>query len=117
MRDLIVAVLSDDPSISDEVKKGLQADIEQFEKENNLNQQADAQQRAAAILEKSTVFMQELAGWFTYIGKGLAAGFSGTALWKWVGKAFDTVAETLSSSLPALGNLKGLSSLCMVRTS
>ncbi|KFG84691.1 hypothetical protein MANI_115552 [Metarhizium anisopliae] len=114
MRDLIVAVLSDDPSISDEVKKGLQADIEQFEKENNLNQQADAQQRAAAILEKSTVFMQELAGWFTCIGKGLAAGFSGTALWKWVGKAFDTVAEKLSSSLPALGNLKGLSSLCMV---
>ncbi|KAH0598391.1 hypothetical protein MHUMG1_03689 [Metarhizium humberi] len=37
MRDLIVAVLSDDPSISDEVKKGLQADIKQFEKENNLN--------------------------------------------------------------------------------
>ncbi|CAD6446573.1 7630552f-96ab-41cf-8523-f973691513a3 [Sclerotinia trifoliorum] len=117
MKDLIVAIINDDPSISSDVKEGIMEDINDFEKQNNLNQEADAETRAAALLEKSTLFMQELSGWFSYIGKGLQAAFSGTALWKWVGQAFDRVAEKFSSSLPGVSKLKGLSSICMVGVS
>ncbi|KAB8291299.1 hypothetical protein EYC80_009985 [Monilinia laxa] len=116
MRDLILAVLNDDPTISSDVKQAIQEDINAFEEQNNLNQQADAQKRAAAILEKSTEFIHELAGWFSYIGKGIQSAFAGTALWKWAGQAFDQAAE-LVSSLPAVTKLKGLSSICMVGVS
>ncbi|KAG4032306.1 hypothetical protein MFRU_007g02140 [Monilinia fructicola] len=116
MSDLIQAVLNDDPTISNEVKQAILEDINDFEEQNNLNQQADAQKRAAAILEKSTQFIQELAGWFSYIGKGIQSAFAGTALWKWAGQAFDQAAE-LVSSLPAVGKLKGISSICMVGVS
>lgn len=117
MKDLIMAVLNDDPSISDDVKQGILEDINDFEEQNNLNQEADAETRAAALLEKSTLFMQELSGWFSYIGKGLQAAFGGTALWKWVGQAFDNAAEKFSSSLPGVSKLKGISSICMVGVS
>ncbi|ESZ94054.1 hypothetical protein SBOR_5580 [Sclerotinia borealis F-4128] len=116
MQDLIVLVLSDDPSISSDVKQALVEDIYEFEKQNDLNQQADYKTRAAAIVEKSALFMQELAGWFSYIGKGLQTAFGGTALWKWVGQAFDQAAEKFTS-LPGVGKLKGISSICMVGVS
>ncbi|KAI1757865.1 hypothetical protein F4782DRAFT_475448 [Xylaria castorea] len=113
MHDLIVAVLNDDDKISEDIKKGLQADIDEFEKQNGLNQQADAEQRASAILEKSTLFMQELAGWFSYIGKGMSAAFGGTALWKWAGEAFEQVAAKFPS-LKGVSKLKGLCTASMV---
>ncbi|KAI9043209.1 uncharacterized protein KD926_004393 [Aspergillus affinis] len=50
------------PSISSDVEAALRGQIEEFEKQNNLNQQADAEQRAAAILDKSATFMKEIAG-------------------------------------------------------
>jgi hypothetical protein len=112
MHDLIVKVLKDDPSISSDVEAALREQIEEFEKQNSLNQEADAEQRAAAILDKSVSFMRELTGWLTYIGKGLQAAFGGTSLWKWVGEAFDQVASKIT--LPGALNLKGLSSICMV---
>ncbi|KAI0549850.1 hypothetical protein F4679DRAFT_228149 [Xylaria curta] len=113
MHDLIVSVLNDDPNISDDIKKGILADIDEFEKQNGLNQQADAEQRAAAILEKSTQFMRELAGWFSYIGKGLSAAFGGTALWKWAGAAFEKVAAKFPT-LKGVNKLKGLCTASMV---
>ncbi|OAA47155.1 hypothetical protein NOR_02791 [Metarhizium rileyi] len=112
MHDLIVKVLRDDPSISGDVEQALREEIEAFEEQNNLNHQADAEQRAAAILEKSASFMRELTGWLTYIGKGVQAAFQGTALWKWAGEAFDKVASKVS--LPGADKLKGLSSICMI---
>ncbi|RAL15220.1 uncharacterized protein BO97DRAFT_463091 [Aspergillus homomorphus CBS 101889] len=112
MHDLIVKVLNDDPSISSDVRAALQEQIEEFEKQNNLNQQADAEQRAAAILEKSASFMRELTHWLTYIGKGLQVAFGGASLFKWVGEAFDQVAKKIP--LPGANMLKGISSICMV---
>ncbi|KAH8433829.1 uncharacterized protein LDX57_011464 [Aspergillus melleus] len=112
MHDLIVKVLNDDPSISGDVEAALREQIEEFEKQNNLNQQADAAQRAAAIVEKSASFMKELTGWLTYIGKGVQAAFGGASLWKWVGEAFDRVASKVS--LPGAAKLKGISTICMV---
>lgn len=113
MKDLILAILNDDDSISKDIKEGLLRDIEEFEKQNGLNQQADMEDRANAILEKSSILMQELSGWFSNIGKGLEAAFGGTALWKSIGKAFDKAAEKVSS-IPAVTKLKGLSSIAMV---
>ncbi|KAG8409171.1 hypothetical protein J3459_017659 [Metarhizium acridum] len=112
MHDLIVKVLDDDPSISSDVKQALQEQIEKFEEQNGLNQQADSEQRAAAILDKSASFMRELTGWLTYIGKGLQSAFGGTSLWKWAGEAFDRVASKIP--LKGAAMLKGISSICMV---
>ncbi|KAI9644845.1 hypothetical protein NHQ30_006872 [Ciborinia camelliae] len=117
LKDLIEAILNDDPTISKAVQDALLKDITDFEEQNDLDQQADAKTRAAAILEKSTIFVQELSTWFSYIGKGLQTAFGGTALWKWVGQAFDQAAEKFTSSLPAVGMLKGISSICMVGVS
>ncbi|KAJ8061184.1 hypothetical protein OCU04_010257 [Sclerotinia nivalis] len=117
MKDLIVKIINDDPSISSDVKQGILKDINEFEEQNNLNHEADAETRAAALLEKSTLFMHELSGWFSYIGKGLQSAFGGTALWKWVGQAFDKAAKKFSSSLPGVSKLKGISSICMVGVS
>lgn len=114
MRDLIQAVLNGDPSVSDDVRAALLQDINDFEEANGLNQQADAEQRAAAIMEKSTVFMRELTTWMSYIGKGLQAAFGGSALFKWAGEAFDKVSSGFISKLPGVGKLKGISSICMV---
>lgn len=114
MGDLIVAILNGDDSISAEVREALLEDINDFEEQNGLNQQADAQQRAAAILEKSTIFMTELSGWMSSVGKGLQAAFGGTAMFKWAGEAFDQIAAKFASKLPGVDKLKGLSSACMV---
>jgi hypothetical protein len=84
------------------------------EEANGLNQQADAEQRAEAILEKSTVLMRELTTWMSYIGKGLQAAFGGSALFKWAGEAFDKVSSKFLDRLPSVNKLKGLSSICVV---
>ncbi|KAI1435344.1 hypothetical protein GGR50DRAFT_687065 [Xylaria sp. CBS 124048] len=117
MNQLVVAILEGSADISDEVRQALMEDINDFEIANGLNQQLDAEQRAAAILEKTSIFTRELAGWMSSIGKGLAAAFGGTALFKWAGQAFDSVAAKYSNLLPGVDKLKGLSSLCMVGVS
>ncbi|KAI1828148.1 hypothetical protein F4861DRAFT_245595 [Xylaria intraflava] len=117
MNQLVVAILEGSASISDDVRDALTADINDFEVQNGLNQQLDAEQRAAALLEKTTIFMRELAGWMSSIGKGLQAAFGGTALFKWAGQAIDTIAAKYTSQLPGVDKLKGLSSLCMVGVS
>lgn len=58
MSDLIKAILNGDDSISADVRASLMQDISDFEIQNGLNQQADAEQRAAPILEKSSIFVR-----------------------------------------------------------
>ncbi|EKV12208.1 Eukaryotic aspartyl protease family protein [Penicillium digitatum] len=117
MSDLIQAILNGDQWVSEDVRAALLQDINDFEEANGLNQQADAEQRAAAILEKSTVFMRELTTWMSYIGKGLQAAFGGSALFKWAGEAFDNVSSKFLSKLPGVAKLKGISSICMAGVS
>ncbi|CAG8896706.1 unnamed protein product [Penicillium egyptiacum] len=117
MSDLIQAILNGDKWVSEDVRAALLQDINDFEVANGLNQQADAEQRAAAVLEKSTVFMRELCTWMSYIGKGLQAAFGGSALFKWAGEAFDKVSSKFLDKLPGVDKLKGLSSICMAGVS
>ncbi|KAJ8133039.1 hypothetical protein O1611_g587 [Lasiodiplodia mahajangana] len=113
MHDMIVAILEGAAWVAADVRESLAEDINEFEKQNGLNHQAEAEQRAAAILEKSAIFTRELAGWMSSVGKGLQAAFGGSALFKWIGEAFDTVSAKFASILPGVGNLKGLSTACM----
>ncbi|KAI1762240.1 hypothetical protein GGR53DRAFT_532802 [Hypoxylon sp. FL1150] len=117
MHSLIVAILNGDDSISKDVREALLQDINDFEVQNGLNQQADAQKRAAAILEKSAVFAQELSGWISSVGKGMAVAFGGTAAFKWAGQAFDTISAKYSSLLPGVSKLKGIATACMAGVS
>lgn len=113
MNQLIQAILNGEAWVSDDIRAALLQDINDFEKANNLNQEADIKQRVAAMLEKSALLMKELGTWISAVGKGLQAAFGGTALFKWAGTAFDGVAKKFSS-LPGVSKLKGLSSICMV---
>ncbi|KAI3320291.1 hypothetical protein HD806DRAFT_547485 [Xylariaceae sp. AK1471] len=113
MHDIIVAILEGADWIAADVRESLMEDINNFEKQNGLNQQANAVKRAAAILEKSAIFTRELAGWMSSVGKGLQAAFGGTALFKWAGEAFDTISAKFASTLPGVSKLKGISTACM----
>lgn len=117
MSDLIKAILDGDDSISADVRASLMQDISDFEIQNGLNQQADAEQRAAAILEKSSIFVRELAAWMSSIGKGLQVAFGGSAMFKWAGEAFDKLSAKYLTKLPGVDKLKGFSSICMVSSS
>ncbi|KAF2962631.1 hypothetical protein GQX73_g10942 [Xylaria multiplex] len=117
MGELIVAILEGADWISADVRESLMEDINEFEEQNGLNHQLDAQQRAAAILEMTAIFTRELAGWMSSIGKGLQAAFGGTAMFKWAGEAFDTIAAKYASKIPSINKLKGYYSLCMAGVS
>ncbi|PGH13744.1 hypothetical protein AJ79_03443 [Helicocarpus griseus UAMH5409] len=106
MKDLIVAILNGDDWISSEVREALIQDISDFEIQNGLNQQADNNQRAAAILEKSANFYAR-AGWLD------VAAFAGSAMFKWAGETFDNLAAKYASKLPGVDKLKGLASASM----
>ncbi|KAE8380072.1 hypothetical protein BDV26DRAFT_279869 [Aspergillus bertholletiae] len=112
MHDFIVAVLNGADWVTGKVEESLKQDILDFEKEYGLNQQADAEQRAEAILEKSSVLMREMGSWISAIGKGLQAAFGGTTLFKWAGEAFDKIIVKIGD--PGMKWLKGIGSMCMV---
>lgn len=117
MKDQIIAILKGDDQLSAEVREALMKDIVEFEEKNGMNPQLDAEQRAAAIMEKTALFVGELSGWMSSIGKGLKAAFSGTALCKSFGKVFDKIAPKFAPSLKAVNVLKGISVLSMVSSS
>ena len=114
MHDFIVAVLNGADWVTGKIEDSLKEDILEFEKEHGLNQQADAEQRAEAILEKSSIFMREMASWISTIGKGLQAAFGGAALFKWAGEAIDKIIDDIGDK--GMSRLKGIGSICMVRT-
>jgi hypothetical protein len=116
IRDLILKVLLDDPSISNDVKEALLKDIQDFEIANNLDQTQTAERRAANMIAKQAIFLAEAKNWFTAVGKGLSKALGATRLYQWLGTAFDQVSSKVSGSLPATKSLKGLSTLCMVST-
>ncbi|KAL9098010.1 MAG: hypothetical protein Q9163_006241, partial [Psora crenata] len=107
LSDLVLKVLSNDPSITREVIAGLLKDLEEFEKQNGLNQQLSAEQRAANIVERSTILVREGSRWMTAIGKGLAKAFGGTRLFQWGSAGFDAAAEKVGNSVGGVDKLKG----------
>ncbi|KNG86160.1 hypothetical protein ANOM_006584 [Aspergillus nomiae NRRL 13137] len=115
MHDFIVAVLNGADWVTGKIEESLKEDILEFEKEHGLNQQADAEQRAEAILEKSSIFMREMASWISTIGKGLQAAFGGAALFKWAGEAIDKIIDDIGDK--GMSRLKGIGSICMVGVS
>lgn len=114
IRDLIIKVLLDDPSISSSVKEALSEDIDEFEKANNLDQTETAERRADNMIAKQAVFISEAKNWFTAVGKVLSKALAGTKLYQWLGTAFDQVAKKVEGIVPGTKFLKGLSTLCMV---
>ena len=113
LRDLIIKVLNDDPSITREIKEGLLADLLEFERLNGLNQALVAELRAANIVQRQAVLTRELSRWMTAIGKGLAQAFRGTKLFTWSATVFDQVSSQIPN-LPGKEKLKGLSTIGMV---
>ncbi|KAK5995103.1 hypothetical protein PT974_03497 [Cladobotryum mycophilum] len=100
MHDLILKVLLDDPSITNDVKEQLLKDIVAFEEVNNLDQKRTTEQRAAAIVTASSVLLGEASYWFTAVGKGLSKALGASRLYQWVGTAFDQVAQKVSTRVP-----------------
>ncbi|KAJ5546864.1 hypothetical protein N7494_004449 [Penicillium frequentans] len=117
MKDQIIAILKGEGEISDRTRESLMKDIVDFEKANGLNSQKEANDRAAALMEKSALFLRELSGWVSSISKGLHAAFDGTVLFTWFGKAFDKIAAKFALSLKAVAVLKGLTVVLMLAAS
>ncbi|GAW22621.1 hypothetical protein ANO14919_121630 [Xylariales sp. No.14919] len=113
LNELIVKVLLDDPSMSSDVKDALLEDIVAFEKENDMNQNETAINRAANIVQKQSVFIVEAKSWFTAVGKGLSKALQGTRLYQWLGTAFDKIVARVSKFLPGTKFLKGMTTVCM----
>ncbi|RWA09603.1 hypothetical protein EKO27_g5505 [Xylaria grammica] len=113
LNELIVKVLLDDASMSSDVKDALLEDIVAFEKENNMNQNDTAINRAANIVQKQSVFIVEAKSWFTAVGKGLSKALQGTRLYQWLGTAFDKIVARVSKFLPGTKFLKGMTTVCM----
>ncbi|OJI87346.1 hypothetical protein ASPTUDRAFT_116731 [Aspergillus tubingensis CBS 134.48] len=114
MKDLIQRVLEGDPSVDEDVRKGLENDIEEFEKANGLDQTATAEARASNIVEKGAIFFAEAKKWLTAVGKGLAVALQGTRLFQLAEASFEQVANAIGDSLPGLKKLKPLASIGMV---
>ncbi|RAK93737.1 hypothetical protein BO79DRAFT_284299 [Aspergillus costaricaensis CBS 115574] len=114
MKDLIQRVLEGDPSVDEDVRKGLEKDIEEFEKANGLDQTALAEARASNIVEKGAVFFAEAKMWLTAIGKGLAVALQGTRLFQLAEASFEQVTKAIGDSLPGLKKLKPIATIGMV---
>ncbi|PYH66584.1 uncharacterized protein BO88DRAFT_468977 [Aspergillus vadensis CBS 113365] len=114
MKDLIQRVLEGDPSVEEDVREGLEKDIEEFEKANGLDQTATAEARASNIVEKGAVFFAEAKKWLTAVGKGLAVALQGTRLFQLAEASFDQVTKAIGDSLPGLKKLKPLATIGMV---
>ncbi|PYH30565.1 uncharacterized protein BO87DRAFT_342321 [Aspergillus neoniger CBS 115656] len=114
MKDLIQRVLEGDPSVDEDVRKGLEKDIEEFEKANGLDQTATAEARASNIVEKGAVFFAEAKKWLTAIGKGLAVALQGTRLFQLAEASFEQVTKAIGNSLPGLKKLKPIATIGMV---
>jgi hypothetical protein len=114
MRDLIQRVLEGDPSVDEDVRKGLEKDIEEFEKANGLDQTATAEARASNIVEKGAIFFGEAKKWLTAVGKGLAVALQGTRLFQLAEASFEQVTKAIGDSLPGIKKLKPLATIGMV---
>ncbi|GKZ49349.1 hypothetical protein AbraIFM66951_001754 [Aspergillus brasiliensis] len=114
MKDLIQRVLEGDPSVDEDVRKGLEKDIEEFEKANGLDQTATAEARASNIVEKGAVFFGEAKKWLTAVGKGLAIALQGTRLFQLAEASFEQVAKAIGDTLPGLKKLKPIATIGMV---
>lgn len=110
--DLIIRILNNDPSISEDIRNGLLRDLQEFEEQNALNQALSAEQRAANILQRSAVLSGELSRWVTAVGKGLGAAFGGTRGFTWAKTAFGSAAA--STDLPAKNRLMGVATIALV---
>lgn len=113
MRELLLAILRGDTTMSDKAREALMNDINEFEIANGLNQRANSEDRAAAICEKSSVLTRELVGWMSSITKGIKAAF-GSSLFSFFGKAFDKLAEKIPPSVKKIGLLKGINTVSAV---
>lgn len=112
LRDLILRVLNNDPSLSQDIRDGLLRDLEEFERENALNQALSAGQRAANILQRTAFLEGELSRWATAVGKGLSAAFSGTSRFTWAKSAFENASANID--LPGKNRLMGFATVALV---
>ncbi|RAL04454.1 uncharacterized protein BO80DRAFT_485021 [Aspergillus ibericus CBS 121593] len=114
MKDLIQRVLEGDPSIDEEVRKGLEQDIKDFEEANGLDQSQTAASRASNIVEKGAVFLGEAKKWLTAVGKGLALAWQGIRLFQLAEVGFEQVSKAVGGLLPELPKLKSVATIGMV---
>ncbi|KAH8429650.1 uncharacterized protein LDX57_007322 [Aspergillus melleus] len=116
MEELIFRVLSNDDSIVKAVRDGLEEDLKEFEKANNLNSELNAKDRARNIMEKQSVLAFESANWLSAIGKSLALipkAFSGTRLFQWFGRAFGEVLNKVGSKVAGAKFMLGVTVISM----
>lgn len=112
LRDLILRVLNNDPSLSQDIRDGLLRDLEEFERENALNQDLSADQRAANMLQRTTFLQGELSRWATAVGKGLSAAFSGTSRFTLSKSAFENASA--NTDLPGKTRFRGVATAALV---
>jgi hypothetical protein len=114
MNTLIVATLSNDPSLDPTVRNDLLADMNNLANEMGIAESTVATEKARIMLGQLNVLIANMAGWMTKIGAGLQAlwGLSGFSL---AGTVFERAAAAAGSISPGkIALARGCSILALV---
>ncbi|KAL2751802.1 hypothetical protein ACRALDRAFT_1073126 [Sodiomyces alcalophilus JCM 7366] len=114
MRQLITKVLSNDPSFTGPVRDQLEKDLNEFMKQNNINQNDSLEKKVSACVSLMASFTVEVARLLTITGNGLARVFGGSKLFLLAGKLAEKAGNAMSKVPMGTKISKGLGALCVV---
>ena len=115
MKQLIVAVLNNDPSMDSKVRDELTKDLNALMKDMGIAAEKDADTKALAMLKNMDVLITNMSKWTLAVGKGIGAlwGKFGFDL---AGSTFDRAVQALPTATPfRVALFKGIATFCLVR--